>query len=79
MITRDELTDLIRVAVQAAGSQRALARQWEVAPAYITDLLHGLRDPGPKILEAMGYERVVTYRKKSAQRGGTKGNEDASL
>jgi hypothetical protein len=64
MITRDELIDLIRTAVKAAGSQRALARQWDVAPAYITDLLHGLRDPGPKVLEAMGYERIVVYRKK---------------
>lgn len=63
MITRDELIDLIRVAVKSAGSQRALARQWEVAPAYITDLLHGLRDPGPKILDALGYERVVLYQR----------------
>lgn len=64
MKTRDELIDLIRIAVKVAGSQRALARQWEVAPAYITDLLHGLRDPGPKILDALGYERVVFYKKK---------------
>lgn len=63
MITHDELVALIRAAVKEAGSQRALARQWSVAPAYVTDLLRGLRDPGPKILEAMGYERVVLYRK----------------
>ena len=69
MITHDELIDLIRVAVKAAGSQRALARQWSVAPAYITDLLHGLRDPGPKILDALGYERVVFYQKVVSSQG----------
>jgi hypothetical protein len=65
MLTHDELIELIRAAAQAAGSQRALARQWNVSPAYITDLLRDLRDPGPKILEALGYERVVLYRKVS--------------
>lgn len=64
MITRDQLIDLIRAAVKASGSQRALARKWKVTPAYITDLLHGLRDPGPKILDALGYERVVLYRER---------------
>lgn len=71
MITRDELTELIRAAARKAGSQRALARGWKVTPAYITDLLKGLRDPGPRILAAMGYERVVLYRKvnQPARRG----------
>ena len=64
MITREEMTDLIRAAAQEAKSQRALAHKWGVSPSYITDLLQGLRDPGPTILDAMGYERVVFYRKK---------------
>ncbi len=66
MITHDELIELIRAAAKGAGSQRALARQWDVTPSYITDLLYGLRDPGPKILEALGYERLVFYQKKPA-------------
>lgn len=64
MITRDELTILLRAEIQAAGSQRALARKWQVAPAYITDLLRGTRDPGPRILDVMGYERVVLYQER---------------
>lgn len=64
MITRDELTARIQAAVKVAGSQRALAKQWDVSPSYVTDLLRGLRDPGPKILDALGIERVVTYREK---------------
>lgn len=63
-ITREELTEAIKKAAKAAGSQRKLAEQWRVSPSYITDLIHGLRDPGTKILEALGFERVVEYRKK---------------
>lgn len=64
MITRDDLAVRIRAAVKAAGSQRALARQWEISPSYLTDLLRGLREPGPKILEVLGVERVVMYQEK---------------
>jgi transcriptional regulator with XRE-family HTH domain len=68
MITREEMTDLIRKAADEAKTQRALARQWGVSPSYITDLLQGLRDPGPAILDAMGYERVIFYRKKKGEK-----------
>jgi hypothetical protein len=64
MLTRDDLILLIRLEITKARSQRNLARQWDVSPAYITDLLRGLRDPGPKILQAMGLERVTLYRTK---------------
>lgn len=63
-MTRDELTLRIHAAAKVAGSQRALAKQWDVSPSYVTDLLRGLRDPGPKILEALGIERVITYEEK---------------
>lgn len=63
-MTRDELTTLIRAAVKDAGSQRALARKWDVSPSYVTDLLRGLRDPGPTILDAMGLERIIMYQEK---------------
>jgi len=64
MLTRDDLIALVRLEIVKARSQRNLARQWEVSPSYITDLLRGLRDPGPKILQAMGLERVVLYQTK---------------
>jgi transcriptional regulator with XRE-family HTH domain len=37
-----------------------------VSSQYLSDVLHGRREPGPKILNALGLERVVTYRKKKA-------------
>ena len=67
MISRDAMIALIRSACQQAGSQRKLAQAWDVSPSYITDLLAGMRDPGPKILDALGYERIVLYRRKSEE------------
>ena len=47
----------------AQSTLRAVARDLGISPAYLSDAMHGNRDPGPKILEALGLERIVTYRK----------------
>jgi hypothetical protein len=35
------------------------------APAYVNDVLNERREPGDKILEALGIERIVTYRRRT--------------
>jgi DNA-binding transcriptional regulator YdaS (Cro superfamily) len=45
-------------------SQAAWARKHGVSPAYVSDVINGRREPGPAILDALGIERVVTYRPK---------------
>jgi hypothetical protein len=50
-------------AVEDAGGKAALAAQWGVSAQYVADVLNGRRDPGKSILKALGYERVVLYRK----------------
>lgn len=57
------LTDL-RKACTAAGSQAAWAEAHDVSPAYVSDVLKGKRDLGGSVLSALGYERVVLYRKR---------------
>jgi hypothetical protein len=44
------------------GSQAELARELDVSPQYLHDVLNGRREPGRKILKALGVERVVSYR-----------------
>lgn len=39
------------------------AKELGVSPQYLSDVLHRRRDPGPLILQAIGLERVVTYRR----------------
>jgi hypothetical protein len=41
-----------------------VASELGVSSQYLSDVLRGARDPGPKILVALGLERVITYRKK---------------
>ena len=48
--------------IREAGGVRRLAQRLRVSPAYVSDIRLGKRDPGPSILNAMGYKmerRVV--------------------
>jgi hypothetical protein len=44
------------------GSQKAFAEQHDISTAYVNDFFQGKRLPGQKILDAVGAEKVVTYR-----------------
>jgi DNA-binding transcriptional regulator YdaS (Cro superfamily) len=60
----EDVRDLLRRKVEQAGSQAAWADERGVTPAYVSDVLRGTREPGPAILNALGLERVVSYRQK---------------
>jgi transcriptional regulator with XRE-family HTH domain len=49
-------------------SLRAVARSLGVSAPYLSDIMLGRRQPGPKVLAALGIERKivtnVTYRRK---------------
>ena len=49
--------------VDEAGSQRNLAKKLGISPMFVCDVLKGRRDPGEKMLKAMGYERKVSIRR----------------
>lgn len=52
--------DIIRTRI-GSGSQVALAQEMGVSPTYLGDVIHGRKEPGKKILDALGLKRVVTY------------------
>ena len=60
------IRELVRNALKDAGKdgRTALAARWNVSIQYIIDVARGYRDPGKSILAALGYERVILYRKK---------------
>lgn len=45
-----------------AGSQAAFARDHGMSAAYLNDVLNGRREPGQKVLDAVGAEKIVSYR-----------------
>lgn len=54
-----DVRELIRS--QAKPTQAAWAKANGVSPAYVSDVIQGRREPGEKILKALGLKRVVSY------------------
>ena len=64
-----DVIDILRDDITASiDGQAAWARAHKVSAAYVNDVLNGRRDPGPKILDAIGFEKVVTYRPKEGKK-----------
>lgn len=55
------LLDRLRVVVAGAGSQDKAARDLGVSSQYLCDVMKGRREPGKKLLDGLGYRRVVLY------------------
>ncbi len=55
----------LQTAINKAGSQKAFAKSAGVSEQYLSEVLNGKKEMGPAIQDALGLERVVTYRKKS--------------
>lgn len=47
-------------------TQKEVAEELGVSPAYLNDYLRFRRGPGPKLLEALGLRKVITYQRKDA-------------
>ena len=57
-------TNQVRAALRDAvgTNQSAWARQHNISPQYVTDVLNERREPGPSILDALGIEKLISYR-----------------
>lgn len=61
MITKDKLRKVILKHIIELGSMSALAKKLGVSLAYLSDVMADKREPGEKLLTALGYRRVVLY------------------
>jgi DNA-binding transcriptional regulator YdaS (Cro superfamily) len=53
-----------------AGSQKAWADRHGLSGAFVSDAIHGRREPGPTLLDALGLERApAEYRRKRKRDG----------
>lgn len=62
-MTADQVRGLMKRA--AGDSQKAWADRHKISASFVSDVLLGRREPAGKILDALGLERVVSYRKKA--------------
>lgn len=63
-MTQNTLIDvfvLIRSACREAGGQAAWAAANGMSAAYVSDVLNSRREPGPKVLAALGLRKIVRY------------------
>lgn len=67
-LTKDELLQVLWQVVRTHGTQRQAARAFGISDAYLGDVLHGKREPGGKLLAALGYQRDVRYVNTHTQR-----------
>jgi transcriptional regulator with XRE-family HTH domain len=49
------------------NTQQGLAKELGLSPQFLSDIVTGRRPPSIKLLEALGLERVVTYRRINAR------------
>ena len=51
-----------------SASQVDVAKQLGISPQYLSDVLNNRRQPGTAVLDGLGLERVLTYRRKRLKR-----------
>lgn len=61
-MTHEALINQLRQKVKRCESQTRAADSLDISAQYLNDVLTGKRQPGGKLLKAMGLERVATYR-----------------
>lgn len=64
-MTKAEVIKLIRK-MQGSASIRAFAREIGVSAAYLSDIYHNKRNPGPRVLEALRLVRETKTRYRRA-------------
>jgi hypothetical protein len=57
----DQFRAALSAACQEAGGNSAWATRHGVTPSYVSQTLAMHRTPGPKLLDAMRWRKVVTY------------------
>lgn len=61
-MTESEVSIIVASKAKLAGGVRSLAREWNISPAMISDLINGRRGPGPRVLEHLGLKKVKVVR-----------------
>lgn len=58
--TFPDILAALNVACRGYGNQSALAEKAGVTPQYINRVINGLSPPGPSLMHALGFRKIVT-------------------
>lgn len=62
----DAVRAVLKNEVAKAGGQKMWAEKHGVSPAYVSEVLRETAEPGVKILDALGFERIAQYKRRKA-------------
>lgn len=68
----DQFRGMLARMAYDCGSQKSLALRFGVSEAFVSDVIHGRRDPGTKILKNLGYEWYLRKVRGRTRHGGSK-------
>lgn len=63
-----DIPEILR-ALMGSGTQKDLADKLGVSQPFLCQVINRKREPGKDLLDAIGAERVVTYRQKAKVNG----------
>lgn len=63
IITSEDFLNLLRARITSADNQSELAAELGISRQYVWEMAAGKRPPGPRLLRALGYEKVTMYRR----------------
>lgn len=61
MIDAQAVRRRLRAYVTTCGSGGAAARAMRISPQYLSDILHGRRDPSDRVCRGIGLRRLVVF------------------
>ncbi len=62
-MNQKQVVSLLLAEIDKAGSERAWAEAHKISNTYVNFVLKGACPPGPKMLNALGIIKVVSYEK----------------
>lgn len=62
-VTEDTMRYLVAQRAHELGGVRSAARRWRLSPTFVCDMLKGRRSLSAVVLDDMGYERLISYRR----------------
>lgn len=60
-MTKQDLLKRLRARLHSYPNQKTAAAALNITPQYLADIIAGRREPGPKLLTALGLRRAITY------------------
>lgn len=59
----DAVIAIVRQKIEEVGTQKAFAEKIGISLSYLNDVLRKRREPGEKILSALGLKKEIRYKK----------------